>query len=133
MVTGSFPEAIARTKNDFRSCFEMTDSDMCAFILGIEQTDDSESILTMCQRRQINDISESFYMDVCKAAVGPVDLSHLSKAATKTNAPFRKEVGMLIRRTTAMRPDIASAVGYVSRLMKMFQEERKIAFQRTLL
>ena len=68
-----------------------------------------------------------------KAVVSPVDASSrllLSNAATKVDAPFREEVGKLMHLTTVTRPDIAYAVGSVSRFMENPQEEHKVAVKR---
>ncbi|KAG2946324.1 hypothetical protein PC118_g25669 [Phytophthora cactorum] len=73
-------------------------------------------------------------MDECKAVVSPVDISTRlisSDAATKANASFRESVGALLHVTTATRPDIAHAVGSVSRLMENAQEEHWVAGNRT--
>ncbi|KAG2951261.1 hypothetical protein PC119_g28235 [Phytophthora cactorum] len=72
-------------------------------------------------------------MDECKAVVSPVDISTRlisSDAATKVNAPFREAVGALMHLMTATRPDIAYAVGYVSRFMENPQEEHWVAVKR---
>uniref|UniRef100_H3H8R6 Reverse transcriptase Ty1/copia-type domain-containing protein n=1 Tax=Phytophthora ramorum TaxID=164328 RepID=H3H8R6_PHYRM len=72
-------------------------------------------------------------MDDCKAVVSPVDMSTRlvpSDAATKVNAPFREAVGALMHLMTATRPDIAYAVGYVSRFMENPQEEHWVAVKR---
>ncbi|KAG2871790.1 hypothetical protein PC117_g28168 [Phytophthora cactorum] len=53
-----------------------------------------------------------------------------SDAATKVNAPFREAVGALMHLMTATRPDIAYAVGYVSRFMEKPQEEHWVAVKR---
>ncbi|KAG4220176.1 hypothetical protein PC116_g31345 [Phytophthora cactorum] len=53
-----------------------------------------------------------------------------SDAATKVNAPFREAVGALMHLMTATRPDIAYAVGYVSRFMENPQEEHWVAVKR---
>ena len=50
LVTGSSTEMIARTKNDLKTRFEMTDSGKCAFVLGIELVDNDDGSVTMCQR-----------------------------------------------------------------------------------
>ncbi|KAG2866879.1 hypothetical protein PC115_g25466 [Phytophthora cactorum] len=79
----------------------------------------------MCQRRYVDDILKRFGMDECKAVVSPVDISTRlvpSDAATKVNAPFREAVGALMHLMTATRPDIAYAVGYVSRFMENLME-----------
>ncbi|KAG2955569.1 hypothetical protein PC119_g27889 [Phytophthora cactorum] len=111
----------------------MTDSGKCAFVLGIELVDGPDGSVTMCQRRYVDDILKRFAMDECKAVVSPVDMSTRlvpSDAATKVNAPFREAVGALMHLMTATRPDIAYAVGYVSRFMENPQEEHWVAVKR---
>ncbi|KAG2862622.1 hypothetical protein PC114_g28192 [Phytophthora cactorum] len=69
----------------------------------------------------------------CVLVVSPVDMSTRlvpSDAATKVNAPFREAVGALMHLMTATRPDIAYAVGYVSRFMENPQEEHWVAVKR---
>ncbi|KAG2760310.1 hypothetical protein Pcac1_g27755 [Phytophthora cactorum] len=111
----------------------MTDSGKCVFVLGIELVDGPDGSVTMCQRRYVDDILKRFGMDECKAVVSPVDMSTRlvpSDAATKVNAPFREAVGALMHLMTATRPDIAYAVGYVSRFMENPQEEHWVAVKR---
>ncbi|KAG2764837.1 hypothetical protein PC111_g25187 [Phytophthora cactorum] len=111
----------------------MTDSGKCAFVLGIELVDGPDGSVTMCQRRYVDDILKRFAMDECKAVVSPVDMSTRlvpSDAATKVNAPFREAVGALMHLMTATRPEIAYAVGYVSRFMENPQEEHWVAVKR---
>ena len=89
----------------------------------------------MCQRRYVNDILKRFGMEQCKAVTSPVDMSSRllsSNATTKIDAPFREAVGALMHLTTATRPDIAYAVGYVSRFMENPQEDHWIAVKRIL-
>ncbi|KAG2791160.1 hypothetical protein PC112_g24363 [Phytophthora cactorum] len=133
LITGSSPELISRTKNDLKTRFEMTDSGKCVFVLGIELVDGPDGSVTMCQRRYVDDILKRFGMDECKAVVSPVDMSTRlvpSDAVTKVNAPFREAVGTLMHLMTATRPDIAYAVGYVSRFMENPQEEHWVAVKR---
>ncbi|KAG2761114.1 Retrovirus-related Pol polyprotein from transposon TNT 1-94 [Phytophthora cactorum] len=133
LITGSSPELISRTTNDLKTRFEMTDSGKCVFALGIELVDGPDGSVTMCQRRYVDDILKRFGMDECKAVVSPVDMSTRlvpSDAATKVNAPFREAVGVLMHLMTATRPDIAYAVGYVSRFMENPQEEHWVAVKR---
>ncbi|KAG3129934.1 Retrovirus-related Pol polyprotein from transposon TNT 1-94 [Phytophthora cactorum] len=133
LITGSSPELISRTKTDLKTRFEMTDSGKCVFVLGIELVDGPDGSVTMCQRRYVDDILKRFGMDECKAVVSPVDMSTRlvpSDAATKVNAPFREAVGALMHLMTATRPDIAYAVGYVSRFMENPQEEHWVAVKR---
>ncbi|KAG2956681.1 Retrovirus-related Pol polyprotein from transposon TNT 1-94 [Phytophthora cactorum] len=133
LITGISPELIARTKTDLKTRFEMTDSGKCAFVLGIELVDGPDGSVTMCQRRYVDDILKRFDMDECKAVVSPVDISTRlisSDAATKVNTPFREAVGALMHLMTATRPDIAYAVGYVSRFMENPQEKHWVAVKR---
>ena len=135
LVIGSSPELIARTKDDLKTRFEMTDSGKCTFVLGIELVDGADGSVTMCQRRYVDDILKRFGMENCKAVANPVDMiSRLvsSEAATKTGAPFREAVGALMHLTTATRPDIAFAVGYVPRFMENPQEDHWIAIKLIL-
>uniref|UniRef100_A0AAV1VJI6 Integrase catalytic domain-containing protein n=1 Tax=Peronospora matthiolae TaxID=2874970 RepID=A0AAV1VJI6_9STRA len=133
LVTGSSLEMIARTKNDLKTRFEMTDSGKCAFVLGIELLDGEDGSVTMCQRRYVDDVLKRFGMDECKAVASPVDVSSRlvpSNSASKVDVPFREAVGALMHLTTATRPDIAYAVSFVSRFMKKPQEEHWVAVKR---
>uniref|UniRef100_A0AAV1TBY2 Reverse transcriptase Ty1/copia-type domain-containing protein n=1 Tax=Peronospora matthiolae TaxID=2874970 RepID=A0AAV1TBY2_9STRA len=133
LMTGSSLELIAQTKNDLKTRFEMTDSGKCAFALGIELLGGEDGSVTLCQRRYVDDILKRFGMDDCKAVASPVDMSSRlvsSDATTKVDAPFRKAVGALMHLTTATRPDIAFAVGYVLRFMENPQEEHWVAVKR---
>ena len=135
LVTGSSPELIACTKDYLKTRFDMTDSSKCTFVLGIELLDGADGSVTMCQRRYVDDILKRFGMDDCKAVASPVDMSSRlvsSDAAIKVNAPFCEAVGALMHLTTATRPDIAYAVGYVSRFMENSQEEHWVAVKRIL-
>uniref|UniRef100_A0AAV1TQC8 Integrase catalytic domain-containing protein n=1 Tax=Peronospora matthiolae TaxID=2874970 RepID=A0AAV1TQC8_9STRA len=133
LVTESSLEMIARTKNDLKTRFEMTDSGKCAFVLGIELLDGEDGSVTMCQRRYVDDVLKRFGMDECKAVASPVDVSSRlvpSNSASKVDVPFREAVGALMHLTTATRPDIAYAVSFVSRFMEKPQEEHWVAVKR---
>ena len=72
-------------------------------------------------------------MNECKATASPVDLSSRLvpiHEVTKIEAPFRKAVGALMYLMTTKRPDIAYAVGYVSRFMENPQQEQKTIVKR---
>ena len=121
LITGSSCELIARTETNMKTRFEMTDSGKCAFVPGIELLDGADGSVTLYQHRYIDDILKRFGMNDCKAVASPVDMSSRlvsSNAATKVDVPFREAVGALMHLTTAARPDIAFAVGCVSRLME---------------
>uniref|UniRef100_A0AAV1UVW7 Reverse transcriptase Ty1/copia-type domain-containing protein n=1 Tax=Peronospora matthiolae TaxID=2874970 RepID=A0AAV1UVW7_9STRA len=126
LVTGSSLELIARTKNDLKTRFEMTDSGKYSFVLGIELLDGEDGSVTLCQRRYVDDILKRFGMEECKAVASPVDVSSRvmsSSTANKIDVPCREAVSALMHLTTAKRPDIACAVSFVSRFMENPQEE----------
>ena len=80
----------------------------------------------MCQWRYVDDILKRFGINDCKAVISSTDISSNflpSDAPTKVNAPFRESVGALMHLMIATRPDIAFAVGYVSRFMENPQVE----------
>ncbi|KAE8962878.1 hypothetical protein PR003_g28787, partial [Phytophthora rubi] len=133
LVTGTSAEMIAEVKHQLKSRFEMTDSGKCSFILGIEVVHNADGSVTLSQACYINDILERFGMQDCKPAESPVDISMKlvpSDATTKLDAPFREAVGALMHLMTSTRPDIAFAVGYVSRFMEKPQVEHWIAVKR---
>ena len=81
----------------------------------------------------MNDILKRFGMEDCKVVISPADMSTRlipSDASTKVNVSFREAVGALMHLTTAKRPDIAFAVGYVSRFMENPQVEHWMAVKR---
>ena len=97
--------------------------------------DNDDGSVTMCQRRYVDDILKRFGMDDCKAVISPTDISSRllpSDALTKVNAPFREAVGALMHLMTATRPDIAFAVGYVSRFMEISHVEHWAAVKHIL-
>ena len=133
LVTGSSLELIARTKNDLKTPFEMTDSGKCACVLGIELLDGEDGSVTICQRRYVDDVLKRFGMDESKDVASHVDVISrlvLSKSASKIDAPFREAVGAWMHLTTATRPDISYAVSFVSRFMESHQEEHWVAVKR---
>jgi hypothetical protein len=122
IVTGSSTEAIINVKTQLKERFEMTDSGACKFVLGIELVDNADGSVTLCQRRYIDDILKRFGMEDCKPVATPVDISakiHDDEDASRpADVPYREAVGALMHLMCATRPDIAFAVGMVSRFME---------------
>nr|CCA24845.1 PREDICTED: copia proteinlike putative [Albugo laibachii Nc14] len=127
LVTGSSLEMIAHPKEALKTRFEMTHSGKCTFVVGIELVDGSDASVTICQRHFVNDILKRFGMNECKATTSPLELSSrlvLNNEAIKFDASFREAVGALMHLMTTTRPNIAYAVGYVSRFMENTQQEQ---------
>ena len=135
LVTGSSADAIASVKNQLKDRFEMTDSGACKFVLGIELVYNSDGSLTLCQRRYIDDILKRFGMADCKPAASPVDISSkldssIGDLGSATDVPYREAVGAFMHLMCATRPDIAFAVGMVSRFMESPQQMHWTAVKR---
>lgn len=134
LVTGSSMDLITSVKNQLKERFEMTDSGPCKFVLGIEIVKSSDGSVTLCQRRYVDDILKRFGMNDCKPVASPVDISVKlvgnSENGTAINAPYREAVGALMHLMCATRPDIAFAVGMVSRFMESPQDIHWTAVKR---
>uniref|UniRef100_A0AAV1U0S8 Reverse transcriptase Ty1/copia-type domain-containing protein n=1 Tax=Peronospora matthiolae TaxID=2874970 RepID=A0AAV1U0S8_9STRA len=111
LITGSSCELIARTKTDLKTRFEMTDSGKCMWM-----TYSSALAWMIAKPSKIQSTMSSRLVS--------------SDAATRVDAPFREAVGALMHLTTATRPDIAFAMGYVSRFMRNPQEGYWVAVKR---
>jgi hypothetical protein len=72
LVTGSLPELIASVKRQLKERFEMTDSGVCKFVLGIEVVSNDDGSVTLCQRRYVDDLLKRFGMEDCKPIASPV-------------------------------------------------------------
>ena len=134
IITGSSATTIEEIKQQLKKRFEMTDSGACKFVLGIELIDNGSSSVTLCQRRYIDDILKRFGMDQCKPVASPVDISLKMTPSTEDNkpvdVPYREAVGALMHLMCATRPDIAFAVGMVSRFMENPQDVHWTAVKR---
>ena len=106
--------------------FEMKDLGPLQYCLGIQITRDRKNrTLCMSQEKYIADMLERFHMAECKEVATPLDPSvKLTKEMEpKTEkeilemktVPYRSAVGSLMYAMVATRPDIAAAVGVVSR------------------
>jgi hypothetical protein len=121
LVTGSSAELIASVKNQLKERFEMTDSGAGKFVLGIELVTNSDGSVTLCQRRYVDDILKRLGMEDCEAVSSPVDVSTkpwVGDDGPAVDVPCREAVGTLMHIMCATRPDIAFAVGIVSRLVE---------------
>jgi hypothetical protein len=136
IVTGSSTEAIINVKTQLKERFEMTDSGACKFVLGIELVDNADGSVTLCQRRYIDDILKRFGMEDCKPVATPVDISAKihddEDASPPADVPYREAVGALMHLMCATRPDIAFAVGMVSRFMESPKDIHWTAVKRII-
>jgi len=129
IITGNCVNLQNEVRKQLAARFEMTDLGECKFVLGIEiMRPKNWNGVILCQRRYVQDILEKFGMTDCKYVKSPVDMStklsgeHSPKEKVEIeemqSIPYRQAVGALMYLMVASRPDIAYAVGMVSRFME---------------
>ena len=117
---------IRKTKEAISSVFKVTDFGEVNTILGIKVTRNwSEGTLSLGQELYAQRILERFNMNMCDGRSVPltpgIKLSKSMVPATESekktmaNVPYREAVGSLMYLMMCTRPDIASAVQFVSR------------------
>lgn len=123
-------------KAELSNTFEMTDLGELHWSLGLDIIQDrSKHILSINQKKYINHILERFKMTDCKPISTPMDpnaqLQHNENDTNiSTDTPYQSAVGSLMYVMVATRPDIAYAVGAVSRFNTTPQQHHWAAIKR---
>ena len=111
--------------------FEM--SDLGLFYPGVEVCQDAKGI-TLCQSNYAQRILELGNMQGCNPAATPMEKLKLSRESTAEEVDvtlYRRLMGSL-RYLVHTRPDIAFAVGYVSRFLEKPRQEHLVAVKHLL-
>jgi hypothetical protein len=130
-------------KDELMKAYKMKDLGELSWFLGLRiSRDRSARTLTLDQQPYIDAILERFGMTNCKSCPTPLAVGvTLSKADSPQTAeeasavnsvPYREAVGALMYAMTATRPDIATAVGMVSRFNSCFGMAHWKAVKRIL-
>jgi hypothetical protein len=126
IIAGNNKESMEKFKERMKAKFKMSDiGDLCYF-LGIEvKRDRNKRTLHLSQTKYIKEILWKYKMMDCNPTGTPYEISiKLSKEMSPKNTeqqqemenvPYQNVVGSLMYLVTATRPDIAQAVGEVSR------------------
>jgi hypothetical protein len=134
IVTGARAQDIARFKEEMGAKFRMSDLGALSYYLGIEVKQSADAV-KLGQRAYALKLLERAGMAGCKTVATPMEerikLSRASTAAKIDASLYRSIVGGL-RWLTHTRPDIAFAVGYVSRFMEDPREDHWTAVKRLL-
>jgi transposase InsO family protein len=134
VITGGNNEDIIKFKEEMKSKFQMSDLGLLHYYLGLEVTQ-SEAGITICQSAYAAKILESAGLTGCNPSHTPMEqrlkLSKQSSAPTVDPTRYRSIVGSL-RYLVNSRPDLAYAVGYVSRFMEKPTAEHLTAVKRVL-
>ena len=118
--------ALESAKEVLRKSFKMTDFGEVSTILGIKVTRDREKgVLTLSQEKYASEVLDRFQMTNCKGKDTPIEtgvkLSVQMRPQTEKEQeemkriPYRQAVGSLMYLMVSTRPDLAAAVGIVSR------------------
>jgi hypothetical protein len=134
IVTGMRAADIAGFKQEMADRFRMSDLGALSYYLGIEVKQEGGE-MRLGQRAYAEKLVERAGMAGCKPCAMPMEerlkLSRNSTAAKVNTMLYRSIVGGL-RYLTHTRPDIAYAVGYVSRFMEDPREDHWTAVKRLL-
>lgn len=134
LITGPVDGDIARFKQEMLEKFRMSDLGLLSYYLGIEVRQDDAGIF-LAQSAYAQKLLEQRGMAECNPCHVPMEPKlKLSKASTATPIDatgFRSIVGGL-RYLVNTRPDLAFAVGYVSRFMAEPREDHMAAVKQIL-
>lgn len=134
VITGSSTDEISRFKAEMKSKFKMSDLGLLCFYLGIEVEQRKDGI-TLSQAAYARKILDRAGMATCNPSLTPMEtrlkLSKVSDSPPVDPTEYRGIVGCL-RYLVHTRPDIAFAVGYVSRFMEKPTTDHLAAVKRIL-
>lgn len=125
LVTGNDPEMISAVKQQLSTKYKMKDLGFVTRYLGIEFVDTSDGIF-LHQQTYCEQLLQDFDMTDCKAADVPLPAGTVLLSDTSTPDVdvtfYCKLIGKLIYLTNS-RPDLAYAVGILSRFMTRPQQK----------
>ncbi|XP_066311352.1 uncharacterized mitochondrial protein AtMg00810-like [Miscanthus floridulus] len=116
------------------ACFRMSNLGALSYYLGIEVRQEKEE-LTLGQSVYASKLLERSDMAECKPCVTPMEERvKLTKASTvvKVDATLYRSIVGGLRYLVHTRPDIAFAVGYISRFIEDPREDHWVAVKRLL-
>jgi hypothetical protein len=134
IITGNDVDEIVKFKLQMQASFKMSDLGLLSFYLGIEVQQGSSGI-SLSQTTYARRILDKAGMSNCNSCSTPMEpprkMSKQSAAPPTPATEYRSLVGSL-RYLVHTRPDIAFAVGYVSRFMEKPTTEHLAAVKRIL-
>ena len=117
IICGSKLSEVEKIKQQIKSNFDITNMGEIKHILGIKVTRNRENkTIHLSQKFYIESLIEKFGMQVSKEMSTPLTPgSYFEPAQSVIAAPYRELIGSLLHATVCTRPDIATAVGILSR------------------
>ena len=136
IVIAKTPETIKKIKESLAVCFKMKDLGKLHYCLGISiQHDEERGSLWMDQRQYIQLLLKRYGLSQAKTATTPADINvklvkndGVSKPVNPLN--YQSMVGSLLYAAITTRPDIAQAVGAVSKFNSCPTEAHLTAVKR---
>ena len=136
IVITKTPETMKKIKENLAARFKMKDLGKLHYCLGISiQHDEERGSLWMDQRQYIQSLLKRYGLSQAKSATTPADVNvklvkndGVSKPVNQVN--YQSMVGSLLYASIATRPDIAQAVGAVSKFNSCPTEARLTAVKR---
>ncbi|XP_021971691.1 uncharacterized mitochondrial protein AtMg00810-like [Helianthus annuus] len=134
IITGDLDDEIAQLKANLCVRFRMKDLGKLVRFLGLELAYNGNEVI-LHQTKYASDMLHKFGMISCKAAPTPIEsrvklYSHVGRELEDPTV-YRKIVGSLIY-LTLTRPDVAFAVGVLSRYMQDPRKPHYLAILRVL-
>lgn len=123
LIASKHLAAVAAVKAELGSIFTVRDLGEAKFFLGMEITRNPvDGTIKLSQARATRDLLSKFGMDEAKIKGTPMSTATRltrggSKEVDKTQVPYMELVGSLLYLASCTRPDIAQAVGALSRYM----------------
>lgn len=134
IICGPSVSKITEFKQQMMSTFNMSDLGLLSYYLGMEVRQNKDSI-TICQRSYAAKIVEQCQMTECNPTDTPmkqrVKLTTAKPGTEKDVTRYRSVIGSL-RYLVNTRPDLAFAVGLVSRFMEAPTEEHWGAMEKII-
>jgi len=134
IITGGDAGVVSKFKAQMKNTFCMSDLRLLSYYLGLEVTQGAKGI-TLRQGAYAAKILEKAGMSTCNPCATPMELKlKLLKEGTTPSVDataYHSIIGSL-RYLCNSRPDLAFAVGYLSRFMEAPREEHMAAVKRVL-
>lgn len=134
VITGGNSIELKQFKEEIKRTFQMSDLGLLHYYLGLEVSQ-TEAGITISQGGYALKILKMAGLENCNASATPMEnrlkLSKLSSDPQVDATEYRRIVGAL-RYLVNSRPDLAYAVGYVSRFMEKPTTEHLLAVKRIL-
>jgi hypothetical protein len=141
LIFGEDLQEVLKVKGELKATFRMVDFGEASKVLGIRiKRDKAAGTLSLDQEEYIQGIMNRFGMNECKSS--PVPMCTREKLSEKQgpqteeekkrmmDIPYREAIGSLMYLMVSTRPDLAAAVGILSRFLNNPGEQHWIEVKR---